>query len=97
MSEPIKVIGGHMARCTQIGGSLTTSRMAAPAPTNVPIMVMAKKAGPSAVSNLVRLSWQLLQLGESLIGPRNIWPLPQFGQRVKKAAFQFGWLLVVIR
>lgn len=68
----------------------------APSPTNRPTMVMAKKAGPSAVSYCESCSLHVGQLSLTLTGPWKIWPLPHDGQRAKKAAFQFGFTVLVM-
>lgn len=87
---PRNIAGSHKARCSQNGGFTNTSTNAAPMPTIVPTMVMAKKAGPSAVSYLSSAVPQPLHLWVSLIGPIKIPLLPQIGHLPKKAAFQLG-------
>ncbi len=59
-------------------------------PTIVPTMVMAKNAGPSAVSYLSSAALQPLQQPVSFMVPMNMPPLPHIGHLPKNAAFQFG-------
>ena len=58
MIEPIMLNGAHSSKCTQNGGSCIISVIAANIPANVPIIIIAKNAGPSAVSYLLKSSPQ---------------------------------------
>ena len=93
---PRNIMGVHNIKCTQNGGWRKTSVSAAPTPTIVPTMVMAKNAGPSAVSYLSSATPQLLQCGRSFITPQKALPLPQIGHFPKKAAFQLGLFLIFL-
>ena len=96
IAEPPNTTGVHKAKCTHSGGSFTISSTPAPRPTRVPIMEMAKNAGPSAVSNFEKSMPHFGQLFLIFMNWRKIPLLPQLGHRHKIAAFQRGfWVLIM--